>query len=166
MHEGVAKINPRGLSDYLEIMSKSVLQTGISWRVVDAKWPGIKEAFKGFDPLNISRYTIHDVDVLVADARVIRNRRKLEAIVENAAKMLELEKEYGSFRKYLRSFNSYDELAKDLKKQFLFMGDWGIYAFLYVVGEKVPAWEEWNASLPITKPRTIAKRPAKYAGVR
>jgi DNA-3-methyladenine glycosylase I len=166
MHEGVAKINPKDLSDYLEIMSKSVLQTGISWRVVEAKWPGIKEAFKGFDPLKISHYTIHDVDTLVADTRVIRNRRKIEAIIENAIKMLELEKEFGTFRKYLRSFNSYDELAKDLKKQFLFMGDWGIYAFLYVVGEKVPAWEEWNASRPIAKPRAIAKQRGKYADVR
>ena len=43
------KIQPTSLSDYLEIMTKAVFQSGISWRVVEAKWPGIKEAFKDFD---------------------------------------------------------------------------------------------------------------------
>ncbi|MCS5657138.1 MAG: hypothetical protein NZ762_01615 [Dehalococcoidia bacterium] len=43
------RIQPNRLGDYLEIMSKAVFQSGISWRVVESKWPGIKEAFKGFD---------------------------------------------------------------------------------------------------------------------
>ncbi len=156
---GHKKIHPQGLADYLEIMSKSVLQTGISWRVVEAKWPGIKEAFKGFDPARLARFTPRDIDLLVNDARVIRNRRKIEAIADNAQRMLDLDKEYGGFRKYLRSFHSYEALAQDLKKQFRFLGDWGVYAFLWVVGEKVPPWEEWNASLlpvrhRISRPRS------------
>jgi 3-methyladenine DNA glycosylase Tag len=150
MH-GHEKIRPQGLADYLEIMSKSVFQTGISWNVVESKWPGIKDAFHGFDPAKISRLTLRDVDKLVTDTRVIRNRRKIEAIIENAQKMLAIDKEHGSFRKYLRSFASYEDLAKDLKKQFRFMGDTGIYSFLWVVGEKVPPWEEWNASRPPEK---------------
>lgn len=43
------RIQPETLGDYLEIMSKAVFQSGISWKVVGAKWPGIKEAFQGFD---------------------------------------------------------------------------------------------------------------------
>src|SRR5712692_3324769 len=43
------QIQPTRLGDYLEVMSKAVFQTGISWRVVDAKWPGIREAFQNFD---------------------------------------------------------------------------------------------------------------------
>jgi 3-methyladenine DNA glycosylase Tag len=46
MH-GPEKIRPQRLADYLEIMSKSVFQTGISWQVVDSKWPGIRKAFRG-----------------------------------------------------------------------------------------------------------------------
>jgi DNA-3-methyladenine glycosylase I len=143
MHEPKT-VKPTKLNDYLETMSKSVFQAGISWKVVDAKWPDIKEAFKGFDPSKIAKYTIADIDKLVEDKRVIRNRRKIEATVINAQKLLELDKKYGDFKKYLRSFKTYDELSKDLKKQFKFVGDMGAYHFLYVVGEKVPDWEEWS----------------------
>ena len=152
MH-GPEKIHPRNLADYLEIMSKAVFQTGISWRVVDFKWTGIKEAFKGFDPVAISHFTQKNIDALVADTRVIRNRRKIVGIAENAQRMLELDKEHGGFQKYLRSFGSYEDLVKNLKKQFKFMGDSGIYAFLWVVGEKVPPWEEWNAGRLAAKQR-------------
>jgi 3-methyladenine DNA glycosylase Tag len=50
------KIKPQSLADYLEVMSKSVFQTGISWKVVEAKWPGTREAFHGFDPVIISNF--------------------------------------------------------------------------------------------------------------
>ena len=143
--EGPKKIKPQSLVDYLEVMSKSVFQTGISWKVVEAKWPGIKDAFHGFDPAAISKMTMAEVDALARDTRVIRNHRKIEAIVGNAQRMLELDRSYGGFRKYLRSFKSYEELTGDLRKQFKFLGDMGSYYFLWVVGEKVPPWEEWHS---------------------
>ena len=86
-----------------------------------------------------------EIDELVQDRRVIRNRRKIEAIVTNAHRLLELDSQYGSFRKYLRSFNSFEELAQDLRKNFKFLGEMGAYHFLWVVGEKVPPWEEWSS---------------------
>lgn len=138
------KIRPKGLADYLEVMSKSAFQAGISWRVVENKWDGIKEAFDNFDPEKISRYTGTKLSKLLEDERIIRNHRKIEAIVYNARRLLELDKQHGGFRKYLRSFKRYDELAKNLRKQFKFLGDMGIYHFLYTVGEKVPEWEEWS----------------------
>ncbi len=143
--EEPTRIKPQSLADYLEVMSKSVFQTGISWRVVDAKWPGIKEAFRGFEPRAISGLTVAEIDELVQDKRIIRNRRKIEAIVANAGRLLELDSQYGSFKKYLRSFNSFEELTKDLRKNFKFLGEMGAYHFLWVVGEKVPSWEEWSA---------------------
>jgi 3-methyladenine DNA glycosylase Tag len=144
--EGPPKIKPQSLADYLEVMSKSVFQTGISWHVVEHKWPEIKAAFRGFDPAKIARFTIQDIDALVADPRVIRNRRKIEAIVGNARRILELDAQYGGFRRYLRSFDSFVALTADLKKQFKFLGEMGSYYFLWVVGEKVPSWEEWSKS--------------------
>jgi len=48
--EGPKQIRPKRLSDYLEVMSKAVFQSGMSWRVVEAKWPGFREAFFEFDP--------------------------------------------------------------------------------------------------------------------
>ena len=133
------------MADYLGVMSKSVFQSGISWKVVDAKWPGIRAAFHDFDPRAIAAMTPEDIDALVADTRVIRNRRKLQAGVDNARRMLELDDEHGGFREYLRSKGAYDEIAADLNKQFCFMGEMGIYHFMWVVSEEVPPYEEWSA---------------------
>ena len=145
-HQAPKQITPKALGDYLEVMSKAVFQTGISWRVVDNKWPGIRTAFKGFDADKVARMGVAEIDKLTADTRVIRNRRKIEAIVENANRMVQLEREHGSFRKYLRSHADFEALVKDLRKQFKFLGDTGCYVFLYVVREKVPGYEEWCAS--------------------
>ncbi len=148
------KIQPRSLADYLEVMSKSVFQTGMSWKVVGVKWPGIREAFRGFDPAAVVALTPDDLDALTKDTRVIRNRRKIEAIVHNAHEMLELEREHGSpstgsgqgFRSYLRSHGGFEGTVADLRKRFKFLGDTGCYHFLWVVNEDVPAYEDWCAS--------------------
>ncbi len=97
------KIQPTSLGDYLEIMTKAVFQSGISWRVVESKWPGIKEAFKGFDAEAVAGLSEPDLDELAQDTRVIRNRRKLSAIVSNAQRMIALDQEHGGFEKYFRS---------------------------------------------------------------
>ena len=136
------KINPNRLGDYLEIMTKAVFQSGISWKVVSSKWPGIVEAFQGFDAETVAGFGEKELDDLTGDTRVIRNRRKLEAIIGNARRMIELDEEFGGFQKYLRSQPDFDATGKDLRKQFKFLGITGIYFFLHVVGEKVPPHEE------------------------
>jgi DNA-3-methyladenine glycosylase I len=142
-HHAPKQITPKTPGDYLEAMSRPVFQTGMSWRVVDKKWPGTRVAFKGFDVNKVARMGDPEIDRLVQDTRVIRNRRKIEAIVENANRIVELEREYGSFRNYLRSHDDFEALVKDLRKRFKFLGDMGCYLFLYTVREKVPTWEEW-----------------------
>jgi len=149
------RIQPKDLADYLDVMSKSVFQAGISWRVVDSKWPGIREAFHQFDPVAISNITLIELDKLAVDKRIIRNRRKIEAIVNNARRMLELDRTHNGFRNYLRSHTSFEELVKDLRKQFKFLGDMGAYHFLWVVGEEVPSYEQWCASRGI-KPASVS----------
>ena len=140
------KIQPTSVSDYLEIMTKAVFQSGISWRVVEAKWPGIKEAFKDFDTDVVAGFSEPELDELAQDTRVIRNRRKLSAIVSNAQRMVELDEEHGGFQKYLRSRPDSSSTVRDIRKQFKFMGDTGTYFFLYVVGEEVPPHDEWFAA--------------------
>jgi len=140
------KIQPTSVSDYLEIMTKAVFQSGISWRVVEAKWPGIKEAFKDFDTDVVAGFSEPELDELAQDTRVIRNRRKLSAIVSNAQRMVELDEEHGGFQKYLRSRPDFSSTVQDIRKQFNFMGDTGTYFFLYVVGEEVPPHDEWFAA--------------------
>ena len=138
------KIVPQSLNDYLEVMSKSVFQSGMSWQVIEGKWPGIREAFRGFDVRAVANLSDQDIDALMKDTRVVRNFRKLMAIVTNAQKMLELDKTHGSFQKYLRSFDSFDATLTALRKDFKFMGPTGIYAFLYIVGEEVIPHEEFE----------------------
>lgn len=144
--EAPQQIEPQKLGDYLEVMSKSVFQTGISWQVVENKWPGIKEALRGFDAEAVAGINPGELDELTKDTRVIRNRRKLEAIVSNAQNMLELEEKHGSFKNYLHSHGDFEATVKDLRKQFKFIGDMGAFHFLYVVKEEVPSYEDWCAS--------------------
>ncbi len=140
------RILPQRLGDYLEIMSKAVFQSGISWKVVGAKWPGIKEAFKGFDAEAVAEFSEPELEALTQDTRVIRNRRKLEAIVSNAQRMIELDEQHGGFQRYLRSHPDFRSTVQDIRKQFKFMGDTGTFYFLHVVGEEVPSHDEWVES--------------------
>jgi 3-methyladenine DNA glycosylase Tag len=139
-----AKIEPTKTADYLEVLTKAVFQSGISWRVIEAKWPGFQEAFFRFDPKKIARLSERDVDELAQDTRIVRNRKKIEATIDNAVEMIAIEKEFGSLRDYLRSHGSFDATVADLRKRFRFVGETGAYFFLYVVGEKVPSHEEWQ----------------------
>ena len=148
---------PRDLAGYLEAITHAAFQAGISWRVVDAKWEGIREAFSGFDPRVVADIDASGIDALMADPRVIRNRAKLEGTVDNAQTLLELDAEHGGFRRYLHSLGDFESTVADLKKQFRFLGDTGAYYFLYVVGEEVPPHEEWSAARK-RRPSKTAKR--------
>lgn len=131
------KIVPKSLNDYLEIMSKSVFQAGMSWKVIENKWSSTREAFHDFDIQTVANFHEKDIDDLTNDTRVIRHYRKLTAVVANAKKILELDKTHGSFKDYLRSHGSFDATLKALRKDFKYMGPSGIYIFLYVIGEDV-----------------------------
>jgi DNA-3-methyladenine glycosylase I len=144
--EAPKRIRPKGLSDYLEVMRKAAFQSGISWKVIEAKWDGFREAFLGFDPQRVASFEPPDVDRLAQDTRIVRNRAKIEATVHNARTMLELDREFGGFRKYLRSFGDCEALVKDMRRRFKFLGDTGAYYLLHVVGEKVPPHDEWMAA--------------------
>ena len=145
-HQAPERIVPNSLADYLEVMSKAIFQAGMSWRVVEAKWPGIREAFHGFEPETVASLSPDELDQLAKDPRLIRNRRKIEAIVSNADRILELERQHGSFKGYLRSYPDFSAAEVGLGKNFKFLGPFGAYWFLYVVGEDVPSHDEWTAS--------------------
>ncbi len=145
MHAPV-QIAANSLSDYLGAMTRAVFEPGLNWKVVDAKWPGITQAFQDFDPKTVAGYTPADVERLMGDARIIRNRKKVEAAIHNAGEMLVLDREPGGFREWLRSRGSFDETVGALRAHFKFLGESGAYHFLYVVGEPVPRHEDWMAA--------------------
>jgi DNA-3-methyladenine glycosylase I len=144
--EAPKKIRPRELSDYFEVLTKAVFQAGMSWQVVESKWDGFRKAFLDFDPKRVARLTPKQIDKITKDPGVIRNTRKILATVDNADTMVSLDTEHGGFKKYLRSHGGFEETASDLRREFSFLGDFGAYYFLYVVGEKVPPHEQWMAS--------------------
>ncbi len=137
------QVQVESLNDYLKVMSKAVFQSGMSWRVVNAKWPDTNDAFDGFEIGKVAALTDDELDELAQDRRVIRNRRKLAAIAHNARRIIELDAEHGDFRNYLRSHGDFYAAVKDLRKQFKFLGDTGCYFFMYVIGEDVPPHDEW-----------------------
>lgn len=107
-----------------------MFQGGISWKVVDAKWDGIGEAFHRFDPEWVATLTPAQIDRLANDPRVIRNRSKIEGSATNARTLLELDAAHGTVRRYLRSFADLETTAADLTKRFRYVGDSGAYHFL------------------------------------
>ena len=115
---------------FLEHLSRSVFEAGISWRVVEAKWDGIREAFHGFDPAQVAAMPSAEIAAVENDSRVIRNKAKIRATVQNAREVLAILDEYGSIRGYLASFPDAAAAAADLPRRFKFLGDTGVWRLL------------------------------------
>jgi len=126
-------------------------QAGLSWSTILNRQHTYKKAFDNFDAKKISKYT----SKVLNDVGIIRNRLKVDAAILNAQKFLEVQKEFGSFDKYIWSFVNHktivgkfkswknipattkesDEMSKDLKERgFKFVGSTICYAFMEAVG--------------------------------
>ena len=136
---------PADDNGYFEEMTRAVFQAGFDWEVIRQRWPAFRRAFKRFSIKDVAYFSPDNIDQLLrADSGIVRNYRKIQATIHNAAVMLEIEKEHGSFKTYLRSFDGrgYGILVKDLKRRFRYLGVTGSFVFLYAVGESVPSWED------------------------
>ena len=146
-------IQPASLADYLEVMTRAVFQAGVRWQQIAQHWDAYRNAFENFDPFRIAAYDDLDVERILATPGILRMPRKANATIRNAKALLQTEAEYGGFQKYLRSFASYRELAKDFKRRFTLMGDMNVWYFLFRTGESVPRFESWVATIPGEHPR-------------
>jgi DNA-3-methyladenine glycosylase I len=135
---------PTGDSGYLEELTRAIFQAGFSWRVIRDKWPNFRQAFDGFDIATVAGYAEPEVERLVSDKGIVRNRRKIEATIHNARLMWELMQEHGSFHAYLRSLDGLDYAArrKELCHHFRNLGPTEAFTFLWSVAKEVPAWED------------------------
>jgi DNA-3-methyladenine glycosylase I len=130
-------------------------QAGLSWRTILLRREGYRKAFHNFDAAKMAKMTTKDVERLMKDTGIIRNRAKILSAIQNAKAFLTVQKEYGSFDKYIWSFvkpqkvtrrlRSYRDLpvtspeaeamSKDLKKRgFNFVGPTICYAFMQAAG--------------------------------
>jgi 3-methyladenine DNA glycosylase Tag len=146
-------IEPQKLDDYLEIMTRAVFQAGVSWALVDKKWAAFRKAFADFDVERVSRFDEDDMKRLCEDEGILRSKKKIQATVENAQIMRELDKEHGSFSAYLHSFASYEALSNDIRRRFRFVGELSVYYMLFRVGEPVPPFDAWVRTIPGDHPR-------------
>ena len=131
------------------------MQAGLSWRCVLNKREAMREAFDNFDYKKIANYNEKKIASLLENKAIIRNRRKIEALITNANKFMEVQKEFGSFDKYIWDFTNnnilynqlnYDDVlpaenelsktvSKDLiKRGFKFVGSIIIYSYLEAIG--------------------------------
>ena len=115
---------------FLEHLTRSVFEAGISWRVVEGKWDGIREAFHGFDPAQVAAMPPAEIAAVENDSRVIRNKAKIRATVQNAREVLAILDSYGSIRSYLASFPDASAAAADMRRRFRFLGDTGVWRLL------------------------------------
>jgi DNA-3-methyladenine glycosylase I len=149
---------PANLAGYLEALTRPVFQAGISRRVIDSKWDAIREAFAGFDPPTVADYGPEEVMRLLADPRVVRSKAKIEATIDNAQAVIELDAEHGGFDSYLRSHQDFERTVADLKRQFRFIGDIGAYHFLWSIDEPTPAYADWFGNRQPRGGRARARR--------
>ena len=140
---------------HFEFLVLESAQAGLSWLTVLRKRENYRKAYDNFDPVKVSQYNDAKIEELMQNAGIIRNRRKIEASINNAKRFLEIQKEFGSFDNYIWSFvdnkavkNHWnditevpatselsDKVSKDLKNRgFKFLGSTIVYAHLQATG--------------------------------
>jgi len=140
-----------------EKISLEGFQAGLSWITILKKREAFRAGFDGFDVRKVAAYTEADVQRLLGDAGIVRHRGKIEAVIHNAGRAIELQREFGSLARYfwqfevdiskrpkkltvevLRTFTTAPEaiaLSKDLKKRgWKFVGPTTMYAFMQAMG--------------------------------
>ncbi|MCK8094924.1 DNA-3-methyladenine glycosylase I [Pseudoalteromonas sp. 1CM17D] len=138
-----------------EFITLESAQAGLSWYTILKKRAGYKKAFANFNVQKVANFTADDIERLMQDESIVRNRLKIAATVNNAQRFIEIQKEFGSFSNYQWQFvgnkpiisdlNSVEDtpaiteeskaFAKDLKKRgFKFLGPTTVYAHMQACG--------------------------------
>jgi DNA-3-methyladenine glycosylase I len=140
---------------HFEFLVLDAFQAGLSWAIVLKKRDGFREAFAEFDPKKVAGFGEHEIEELISNPEIIRNRQKITATISNAKAFLHIQKEYGSFDKFIWQFtggktiknawgdmkdipaktNESDNMSKALLKEgFTFVGSTICYAYMQAAG--------------------------------
>jgi DNA-3-methyladenine glycosylase I len=138
-----------------ELLILEGAQAGLSWDTILRKRDNYRAAFDNFDPIKVARYSQRQIQALLGDDGIVRNRLKIVSAVQNAKAFLAVQREFGSFDRYIWQFvggkprvnrwksakqvpartTESDAMSKDLKKRgFNFVGSTICYAFMQAVG--------------------------------
>lgn len=135
-----------------EMLLLESFQAGLSWECVLNKRKSFREAFDNFDYKKIANYKEDKIEELLGNEKIIRNKLKINASINNAKVFMEIQKEYGTFSKYIWHFSNNkiiknednvvransplsDEISKDLQKRGMkFVGSTIIYSYLQAIG--------------------------------
>lgn len=138
-----------------ELLTLEGAQAGLSWITILKKRENYRKAFENFDYVKIANYTNKDIEKLLKNSGIVRHRKKIESVVKNAIEFLKIQKEFGSFDKFIWNFvggttiqnqfsnqtdipsktNISEKMSKDLKKRgFNFVGPTICYAFMQATG--------------------------------
>lgn len=122
---------------YLSMMALRIFRAGLKHEMVDAKWPAFEEAFAKFDPHRVRAMSDEEVEALMKNPRLIRHLGKLKAVHANAAAILDLAQEKGSFGAYLAAWPGENivGLWDDLGKRFDHLGGGSGPQFLRMAGK-------------------------------
>jgi DNA-3-methyladenine glycosylase I len=154
---------------FFEFLVLEGAQAGLSWSTILNKREGYRAAFAGFDPTRVARFDVRAIERLVTNPAIVRNRLKIRSAVNNAKAFLELQREFGSFDRYVWSYvggkpilnrrrslaavpartAQSDALSSDLRKRgFRFVGSTIMYAFMQATGlvnDHLVACPRWAA---------------------
>lgn len=140
---------------HFEFLILEGAQAGLSWSMILKKREGYRKNFAAFDPEKVARFTQNRINKILLDPAIVRNRLKVQAAINNAKQFLKIQKEFGSFDRYIWNFvngkpivnkrksltnippttRESDALSKDLiKRGFKFVGSTVIYAHMQACG--------------------------------
>jgi len=140
---------------HFEFLVLESAQAGLSWSTILKKREGYRKVYQNFNPEIISNYDESDIQKLLNDPSIVRNRKKIEASINNAQRFIEVQNHFGSYDNFIWSFVDHkpirnawkdigqvpprtdlsDKIAKELKKRgFRFLGSTIIYAYMQAVG--------------------------------
>ncbi|MCB0119895.1 MAG: DNA-3-methyladenine glycosylase I [Anaerolineales bacterium] len=122
--------------ELFERLILEINQAGLSWITILKKADNFRKAYHGFKIAKVAKYTEKDRERLLSDASIIRNKLKVNAAIVNAQKILELQKEHGSFKNWLDQYHplTKDEWTKLFKSTFVFTGGEIVNEFLMSTG--------------------------------
>jgi DNA-3-methyladenine glycosylase I len=131
---------PSNDSEYFENLTRCIFQAGLNWQVVTKKWDNFQTAFHNFNITKVASFNQDDIEQLISNPDIIRNKRKIQSTIYNAQEFQRIANEEGSFQSWVDSLdksNNYRGVVRQLTTRFKHVGQMTAHTFLHSVGEDI-----------------------------